>query len=116
MQPDFWVLIPVVAILSGVVKSWLKVRAQQQVLGTSNRELEQEVDAMRQERKSLLQRLENLEAIVVSQTWEVLHDRTLPAADKAHLAANAAHREFGPAPAGPTDQQRAGQLAQRLRG
>ena len=113
MQRDMiWVLIPIVAILSGVLKTWVRQRA----LGASNVELEREVAEMRRERTSLLERLQNLEAIVVSQTWEVLHDRTLPAPDREHLAANAAHREFGPVATGPTDAQRAGQLAQRLRG
>jgi hypothetical protein len=107
---SFWVLIPVVAILSGVLKTWVKQRA----LGASNVELEKEIEGMRRERAGLLERLQNLEAIVVSQTWEVLHDRTLPPVDKERRIEAAAHREFGPA--GPTDQQRAGQLAQRLRG
>jgi hypothetical protein len=105
-----WVLIPIVAILSGVLKTWVKQRA----LGASNVELEKEIEGIRRERTSLLERLQNLEAIVVSQTWEVLHDRTLPPPDKERRVEAAAHREFGPA--GPTDQQRAGQLAQRLRG
>ena len=109
---NIFVLIPIVAILSGVLKTWVKQRA----LGASNVELEKEIEGMRRDRASLLERLQNLEAIVVSQTWEVLHDRTLPPAEKEHLAANAAHREFGPIATGPTDQQRAGQLAQRLRG
>jgi hypothetical protein len=112
MPNDLWVLIPIVAILSGVLKTWVRQRA----LGASNVELEKELAEIRRERTSLLERLQNLEAIVVSQTWDVLHDRTLPPPDREHLAANAAHREFGPVATGPTDAQRAGQLAQRLRG
>lgn len=106
---SIWVLIPIVAILSGVLKTWVRQRA----LGASNVELEKEIEGIRRERASLLERLQNLEAIVVSQTWEVLHDRT-PPAEKERRVETAAHREFGPA--GPNDQQRAGQLAQRLRG
>ncbi len=112
MPNDLWVLIPIVAILSGVLKTWVRQRA----LGASNVELEKELAEMRRERTGLLERLQNLEAIVVSQTWDVLHDRTLPPPDREHLAANAAHREFGPIATGPSDAQRAGQLAQRLRG
>ena len=108
---EVYVLIPIVAILSGVLKTWVKQRA----LGASNVELEKEIAEMRRERASLQERLQNLEAIVVSQTWDVLHDRTLPPPDREHLAANAAHREFGPVATGPSDAQRAGQLAQRLR-
>ncbi len=108
---EVYVLIPIVAILSGVLKTWVKQRA----LGASNVELEKEIAEMRRERTGLHERLQNLEAIVVSQTWDVLHDRTLPPPDREHLAANAAHREFGPVATGPSDAQRAGQLAQRLR-
>ena len=111
---ELWVLIPVVAILSGVFKTWLRIKSQQRVLGASNRELEQEVAAMRKDREALSQRLENLEAIVVSQTWNVLQDSSLPPVEKEHRLAATVHRELGPV--GPSNQQRAEQLAQRLRG
>jgi predicted methyltransferase len=111
---DLWVLIPVVAILSGAFKTWLKVKAQQRVLGASNRELEQDVAALRKDREALLVRLENIEAIVVSQTWNALHDTSLPPAEKEHRVAAAVHRELGPVT--PSNQQRAEQLARRLQG
>ncbi|HEX4494704.1 MAG TPA: hypothetical protein VIE43_03455 [Thermoanaerobaculia bacterium] len=115
--PDgLWVLIPLVAILSGSFKTWLKVRAQQRVLGASNRELESEVTALRKDRDTLHQRLENIEAIVVSQTWNVVHDQSLPAAERERLIASTVRREVAPAPAAPSNQQRAEQLARRLQG
>ena len=64
--------IPILAILSGVAKDWLKLRAQQRALGTSNRELEQKVERLEKVNADYVQRLENLEAVVVSQTWNRL--------------------------------------------
>ncbi|HEY4595360.1 MAG TPA: hypothetical protein VIJ02_03085, partial [Thermoanaerobaculia bacterium] len=77
MVEGFTVLIPIVAIVAGTVagtiKTWMKLKAQQQSLGASNRELEQDVAELRKDRASLLARLENLEAIVVSQTLEAVN-------------------------------------------
>jgi len=114
MPFEAWVIIPVIAILAGTFKTWVRVRAQQQVLGASNRELEREVAEIRRERTDLLQRLENLEAIVVSQTWEVVHDNSLPPVEKEHRVASTVRREI--APVAPNYQQRAEQLARRLQG
>ena len=120
MNGELWILIPVVAILAGsfskVVKTWMRLKAQQQLLGASNRELEQEVTALQKDRASLLQRLENLEAIVVSQTWEALNDHSLPPPERERKVASVVRRELGTAPAGSSDQQRAAELARRLQG
>ncbi|HEY0512253.1 MAG TPA: hypothetical protein VGH73_10130 [Thermoanaerobaculia bacterium] len=113
---EFWVIIPVVAILAGVFKNWMRIKVQQRALGASNRELENDVAALRQERGAILQRLENLEAIVVSQTWNVLHDPSLPPPEKERKLASTIHRELAPSPAGPVNQQRAEQLARRIQG
>jgi hypothetical protein len=111
---QLWVLIPVVAILAGTFKTWVKVKAQQRVLGASNRELEQEVTALQRDRAALLERLENLEAIVVSQTWDALHDPSLPPAERERKVASTVRRELGPAT--PSFQQRAEDLARRIQG
>jgi hypothetical protein len=111
-----WVLIPIAAIVAKTFKSWLAMKAQQQSLGASNHELEREVASLRKDREALLQRLENIEAIVVSQTWNVLHDNSLPPAEKEHRVAAAVRRELAPVPSAPSNQQRAEQLAQRLQG
>ena len=116
MHGELWVLIPVVAILSGVLKTWVKVQSQQRVLGASNHELEREIATLRKDREALLERLENIEAIVVSQTWNVLHDNSLPPAEKELRVASTARRELAPAASVPSNQQRAEQLAQRLQG
>ena len=120
MGPEgIWLVIPIVAILAGtfsrVVKTWLRLKAQQQLLGASNRELEQEMTALQKDRATILARLENLEAIVVSQTWDALNDHSLPPPQKELKVASTVRRELGTAPA-PSYQQRAEELARRLQG
>lgn len=118
MTPEGIWLIPIVAILAGtlsrVVRTWLRIKSQQQMLGASNQELEQEVTALQKDRAAILQRLENLEAIVVSQTWDALHDHSLPPPEKERKVASAVRRELGTTE--PSYQQRAGELARRLQG
>lgn len=116
MGNSIWVLIPVVAILAGVLKDWLKVRTQQRVLGVSTRELETEVAELQKDRAVMLERLQNLEAIVVSQTWDAVNDRSLPPPDRERRIASAVHREVGAPDPGVANQQRAEQLARRLQG
>ena len=111
-----WVLIPIAAILAKTLKSWIHMKTQQQMLGASNHELEREIATLRKNRDALLERLENIEAIVVSQTWNVVHDNSLPPAEKELRVASTVRREIGPAASVPSNQQRAEQLAQRLQG
>lgn len=113
---EWWVLIPITAILAGALKDWAKIRSQQRVLGASTKDLEKDVAALRKENELLEERLKNLEAIVVSQTWDVLHDNSLPPADRERRVATVAHRELAPADRAAEDQQRAAQLARRLGG
>src|SRR3982750_5061952 len=112
-----WVLIPLVAILAGtfrqVARTWVRLKAEQKTLGASNHELEQEVTALQKDRATMLARLENLEAIVVSQTWEAVNAHSLPPPAKELRVASTVRRELGTAPA-PSYQQRAEDLARRL--
>jgi hypothetical protein len=118
-----WILIPIVAILSGTFREWLRFRAKQRELGASTRELEKEVADLARAKGALTERVQNLETIVVSQTWQVLQDKGLSAAERELKLATAAHRELGAPDAHATDaaraadianQQRAEQLARRL--
>ena len=109
----FWVLIPITAILSGVIREWIKVRATQQSLGSSNQHLEKQVAELRAREGEMARRLENLEAIVVSQTWDAVTDRSLPPVERELRVASAAHRELAPPPV--PDSQRAEVMARRLR-
>src|SRR5436305_1279028 len=77
-----WVLIPITAILAGTFKEWVKFKATQRQLGASTDELEREMAAMRQLNEVLQERVQNLEAIVVSQTWDALHDHGLAPAER----------------------------------
>jgi phosphoenolpyruvate-protein kinase (PTS system EI component) len=83
---DWWVLIPVVAILAGSFDQWARLNAKQRKLGTSAEELEKAVDKIRQELKvqqqSLEKRIANLETIITSQTWDVLQDAKLTPDEK----------------------------------
>jgi hypothetical protein len=116
---ESWVLIPVAAILAGVVQDWIKMRAKQKTLGASTTELEKEVAALTTEREAVLDRLQNLEAIVVSQTWDAVHDKTLPPPARELRVASTVRREVAAdaaANAEAANRQRAEQLARRLQG
>ncbi len=111
-----WVLIPVTAILAGTWKEWMKFKATQRQLGASTDELEREVTEVRRLNETLLERVQNLEAIVVSQTWDVLHDRGLAPTERELKVASVAHRELKAPDPNVANQQRAEQLARRLQG
>jgi hypothetical protein len=112
---NLWVLIPIVAIVAGTFKEYMKMRAEQRQLGTSADELEKTVAALQSRERELLDRVQNLEAIVVSQTWDVLHDQRLSAPEREQRLESVVRREVqGPDPETLARQQ-AEQLARRLR-
>ena len=87
-----WVWIPIVAILAGTFKEWLKFKESQRQLGSSTRELETLVASMKSEiaaagerEKALVERIQNLEAIVTSEAWDAVHDPALAAPPHAEL-------------------------------
>jgi hypothetical protein len=114
MTAEWWVLIPIVAILAANIRRWAAFQAKQRQLGASTTELEKEVAALAKAKAELTERVQNLETIVVSQTWGALQDRGLSPAERELKVATAAHRELGPADATAANQQRAEQLARRL--
>jgi hypothetical protein len=113
MQTWVWVLIPIVGICAGMFKEWLKFKEQQRQLGSSTEELERLVVELKERDQALNDRIENLEAIVVSQTWDVLHDRALNPAEREHKLVSTAQREMPPPPF--PDSQKAEVLARRLK-
>lgn len=115
-QTLLWVLIPITAILMKGFREWLRFAATQRRLGTSTTELEKEVTELRRTNQALGERLQNLEAIVVSQTWDALHDRALPPAERELKVASVVRRELREPDAAAANQQRAEQLARRLQG
>jgi hypothetical protein len=114
MTAEWWVLIPIVAILAANIRRWAAFQAKQRQLGASTTELEKDVAALAKAKAELTERVQNLETIVVSQTWGALQDRGLSPAERELKVATAAHRELGPADATAANQQRAEQLARRL--
>ncbi len=108
--------IPILAILSGVAKQWLKVRAEQRALGTSNRELEQKLERLERINAEHAQRLEDLEAIVVSQTWGAIQEPGLSEADRQRQLTSAVRREVHAPSPGEVNRQRSADLARRLAG
>ena len=111
-----WVLIPIAGILAGTFKEWVKFKATQRELGASTHELDREVEELRKINEALQQRVQNLEAIVVSQTWDALHAPGLTPVERDLKVASAARRELKAPDASAANQQRAELLAQRLQG
>jgi hypothetical protein len=114
MMQSLWILIPIIAILAANVRRVMIYHAQQRQLGASTHELETQVAALVKARAELTERVQNLETIVVSQTWGVLHERGLSPAERELKVATAAHRDLAPDDASSANQQRAEQLARRL--
>ena len=113
-----WIVgsIAIVAIMARAFRSWLRFQATQRELGASTHDLEREFANLRKTHETVLQRLQNLEAIVVSQTWDALHDRGLTSPERDLKVASVARRELKAPDASDANQQRAEQLAQRLLG
>ncbi|MFY9820128.1 MAG: hypothetical protein WAM82_02025 [Thermoanaerobaculia bacterium] len=110
-----WVLIPIAAIATRAFRTWLRFQATQRQLGASTHDLEREVANLRKTNETVLERLQNLEAIVVSQTWDALHSPGLSPVERELKVTSAVRREVKADPAA-ANQQRAEQLAQRLQG
>jgi hypothetical protein len=106
----FVFLIPLAGITLKFFREWLRFKAQQT---HSNENLEKLVSELRAREQEMARRLENLEAIVVSQTWDAVTDRNLPPVEKELRVASTAQREM-PLPPVP-DSQKAETLARRLR-
>jgi len=75
--------IPILGIALAGYKEWLKFKAKHRELGSSTREVEQDIDELHDrlerveaERDALRQRLQNLETIVTSEAWIAQHEET----------------------------------------
>jgi hypothetical protein len=108
--------IPILAILSRFATQWIKVRAESKALGASNRALEQKVERLERANAEYLQRLENVETIVVSQTWNALHEPGLSDLDRERRIVAARPHEVQTPALEELNQQRAATLARRLGG
>ena len=111
-----WVLIPIVAISARVFRDYLRLQTQQRALGSSNRELEKVVDELRRTNENLAQRVENLETIVVSQTWNALSAPGASEPERQQRLATAVRQEVHAPATEEMNRQRAADLARRLGG
>ena len=116
-----WILIPIVAIVMGGFKEWLKFKEKQLQLGESTDHLENRVKELIQalelsesQRHSLLNRVQNLETIVTSQVWDVLHDEEKPA-DIKKLEIESVKPRIQLPPREDDAAEKAEQLARRLK-
>ncbi len=74
-----WILITLAGIALLGFSEWLKFKRQTADIGVTTSELEgvlttlqDEVNSLREERRALNQRVQNLEAIVTSEAWDTL--------------------------------------------
>lgn len=109
-----WVLIPLAGIFAGVFRDMLKVREKQRVLGASNHELEKTAAELKRANELLAHRIENLETIVVSRTWNAVHEPGLSEPERQRQVAAAVRHEIPPPPQEDVNRQRAEQLARQL--
>jgi hypothetical protein len=116
MENAWWVLIPIAGIFAGMFKDYLKLKAGQQTLGKSTSDLEKVVEDLRQTNRNLSQRVENLETIVVSQTWSAVQEPGLSDADRQRRIAATVRHEVHTPDTEEINRQRAEQLARRLGG
>jgi hypothetical protein len=108
--------IPIIAIVSKTATKWMALRAEQRALGTSTHDLERKVEILERANAEAAQRIENLEAIVVSQTWNVLGKTELPEAVHQHQLAAATHQDLRTPVTEDLNRRRAADLAGRLGG
>lgn len=128
MFEDAWVLIPLAAILIGGFMEYVKFKARQDKLGDSTKETEIRLtklnERLEEQNRALVRRIQNLEAIVTSQTWDDIHG--LPGRSGAdHRSGSAAEPQVSVQPAldealdadydSQSDERRAEELARRLR-
>lgn len=92
--------VPTLWIVTRPVTQWLKIRA------SKKRELDQKVERLEQANADYAQRLENLEAVVVSRTWSALDEP---------VVATRPHEVHAPA-AEEMNRERTARLARRLGG
>ena len=117
-----WVLIPLAGILYAGFSEWLKFKEKTQQLGSSTKELEGTVARLREtvgrseaQQKALVQRVQNLEAIVTTQAWDALHDDAPPPPKRERLPPTSPHVLFDDSDDEPSDAEKTARLARRLR-
>lgn len=111
-----WVLVPLAGIVARMFRDYMRLQTQQRALGTSSREVEKLVEELRRTNQELAHRVENLETIVVSQTWNTLNNPALSEAERQQRLPPVVRQEVHAPPVEEMNRQRAEQLARRLGG
>ena len=117
--PFSWILIPLAGILAGTFKEWLKFKEKQNQLGNSTANLEDNVaeltkslEKSEQNRKVLIERIQNLETIVTSQNWDLLDPQSAINTPTSRILEE---RDLIDVPeAEPTTREKTARLARRL--
>ncbi|MCB0720556.1 MAG: hypothetical protein KDD65_19070 [Bacteroidetes bacterium] len=118
-----WVLIPLAAIIVGGITEIVKQQNKRaDRLGQSNDELSQslstlrsQLDRMEENQEAYQRRLQNLEAIVTNQVWDIVHEPSQSAEEKRANIAGSGLLDSAAGYESESDARRAEQLAKRLR-
>lgn len=117
LLPFAWVLIPLTAIAAGGFKEWLKFKHKQAELGASAHELEKEVAELKRQLREkdgvMDKRMQNLETIVTSQVWDLIHEESGMAEDK--LPSHMLDELRDPESREPTNSEKVDQIASRMK-
>lgn len=91
---------------------WFAAKRQENEIGLAASELEKRVSSQQKALEAAQQRIQNLEAIVTSETWDVAHDggllETKDTRSQARLDLDALDAE-------PSDAERTAQITRRLK-
>jgi predicted Rdx family selenoprotein len=114
-----WIQILVlVSTLAGLLFAgsavWIEFKEKQAQLNKSTSELEDTVAAQQKELQAAKRRIQNLETIVTSQAWDMVHDEGVPEADKKRSLSQASVDLKDPED-DLSDAERATRLARRLK-
>ncbi|HAY36049.1 MAG: hypothetical protein HOC28_08625 [Bacteroidetes Order II. Incertae sedis bacterium] len=106
---NWWVWIPIVAILAGTWKEVALARTKAAQLGSSTESLDEELKklsaTLSKENEALTKRIQNLEAIVTSVEWDDISTKELPVAQPRLVIE----------PEEPSDVEKAAHLAKKVR-
>ena len=117
-MPMWLQIIVVASTLSGLAFAgfgiWFAAKKQEKEIGLATSKLEQTVSSQQKALEAAQQRIRNLEAIVTSQEWDVIHNGDLPEAKK-QLAPSHGRLDLDGLEAAPSDTERAAQITRRLK-
>ena len=110
-----WILIPLAGIVLAGFSEWLKFKKENAQLSSSNQVMQSDMAALtdqletlRMVNEQLVERVQNLEAIVTSETWDLMNR------EAGETAASPPLLDLNE-PEAPSEQDRAARMARRLR-